>query len=543
MKRLASLLFLAPAAAFSQMAPDAGQLLQQLGPPPVLSAPKSSPTRIEEKRPDSPADEARIAVKAFLISGAHAIPVAELQALIADSSGKELTLADIDVLALRITRYYREAGYLVARAYVPAQEINNGVLEIAVLEGVLGKVEIENRAGIGGAALATINALQTGAALRNETLESSLLPLSDLPGIEVRTTLRPGETIGASDLLVEVQPGRMLTGSIDLDNFGNRFTGAYRLGGNFSWNNPAGLGDQISVRAQGSDEEMTYLRLGYHLPVGPRGMRVGLAWSEMRYLLGKDFAVLNADGRATTASLYAQHPLLRRRDANLFVALQYDGKSLLDRIGATNTDARKSLDSWTVSLQGAMADDIAGGGMSSALLSWTTGRLEMDRDSATIDQVSARSKGQFDRWNFALNRTQRLTDRSNLFLSWTAQGTRKNLSSSEKFSLGGAQGIRAYPQGEGTGDEGRLLSAEFRWQLSDTWQALAFYDDGRVKINHSPWTTETNHRRLAGTGLGINYANNGFTVKIFTAWKAGTGKPTSDIDRSPRLWAQAIKVF
>jgi hemolysin activation/secretion protein len=160
-----------------------------------------------------------------------------------------------------------------------------------------------------------------------------------------------------------------------------------------------------------------------------------------------------------------------------------------------------------------------------------------------IDRATARSAGGFAKWSASFQRLQRLTDTLSLSLAYAGQWAGKNLDSSEKLSLGGAYGVRAYPQGEASGDEGRLLTAELRWRVSDAWQAQAFYDDGRVRINRDPWAAGNNTRHLAGYGLGAAWAGSGFTLRAFAAWKAGTGEPTSDTDRSPRVWVQAARYF
>lgn len=107
-----------------------------------------------------------------------------------------------------------------------------------------------------------------------------MLRLADIPGVEIRSTLRPGQALGTSEFLVDVAPGRRLPSEIDADdNYGNRYTGANRLGGALYWNNPGALGNQLMLRAQASDAPFNYARIGYHLPAGSSGTRIGAAWS------------------------------------------------------------------------------------------------------------------------------------------------------------------------------------------------------------------------------------------------------------------------
>ncbi|MFD2408105.1 ShlB/FhaC/HecB family hemolysin secretion/activation protein [Azorhizophilus paspali] len=67
------------------------------------------------------------------------------------------------------------------------------------------------------------------------------------PGVEVRSTLRPGASVGTTDLIVETHPAPLLSDSLDADNHGNRFMGQNRLGLTLNLNSPLGLGDLLTV--------------------------------------------------------------------------------------------------------------------------------------------------------------------------------------------------------------------------------------------------------------------------------------------------------
>ncbi|MHB8148586.1 MAG: POTRA domain-containing protein, partial [Desulfobulbia bacterium] len=130
------------------VAPDAGQTIRELQTQPELNAPKTTPPlRLEENvtRRDSAQGDVRIAVNGIHVSGSSAFTAAELEALVADLIGGEHTLAELYQGAARITAYYRERGYIIARAYLPAQEIQDGVVVIAVVEGRIGEQQINNQ--------------------------------------------------------------------------------------------------------------------------------------------------------------------------------------------------------------------------------------------------------------------------------------------------------------------------------------------------------------------------------------------------------------
>ena len=219
-------------AAFAQqLVPDAGRLLQETRPAPSLPQREAPKIEIEEAPAGQAPEGPLLHVARLRITGATVFTEAELHALVADGEGRELSLNGLRALADRVTQHYRNHGYLLARAYLPAQDVTNGEVKIAVLEGRLGEVSLDNPAGVAGAGLAPLAQLHPGEVAHRRALERNLLLLSDLPGVAVKSTLKPGATPGASDLLVEVAPGRRVTGSVDFDTFGDRFSGQYRVNG------------------------------------------------------------------------------------------------------------------------------------------------------------------------------------------------------------------------------------------------------------------------------------------------------------------------
>lgn len=530
----------------AQIAPDAGQSLQNLDQRPPALPPRQS---IDLNLPDAPSTDIEpggptLRVNGFLLDGNAALSGTELLALLDDLKGRSVSLGELRAGANRITRLYRERGYPLARAYLPAQEIDGGIVRIAILEGRYDQVRLDNRSRLRGAALAPLGALRPGEAIEAGPLERSLLLLKETPGVDVGATLRPGSTVGTSDLLVDVQPGPRVSGSIDADNYGNRFTGEYRLGGTLNLNSPLGLGDQLSLRAMGSDQDQHYYRAGYQLPVGPWSTQVGLAYSDMDYQLAKDFGDLDAHGNARIASAFARQPLVRRRDFSLDAQLQFDDKRLEDDVDLTDYRSDKRARVTTLSLSGNGKDGLLGGGLYGFALAWSHGRLNIDgaADQA-IDAATAGSAGHYNLLRPTLSRLQRLNDRFSLYGQLQGQWADGNLDSSEKLILGGAYGVRAYPQGEASGDQGWLASLELRYALTPAWQLNTFVDHGEVRLNKNSWDDGENHRSLSGAGVGAAWAAQGWRISATAAWKLGNADAQSDVERTPRVWAQLVRYF
>ena len=526
--------------------PDAGQTQQGIDQRPVQLPSKQ---QLELNLPDTPSTEAiasgpTLHVRGFILQGNSAISNSDLLEVIGDLQGRVVFLSELQAGAHRITRLYRERGYPLARAYIPAQEIENGVVQIAVLEGRYGEVQIKNKSRIHGVALAPLDALKAGDPVRAAALERSLLLLSDTPGIEVKSTLKPGASVGATDLQVDVKPGSLISGAVDLDNYGNRFTGEYRLGGTLNLNSPLGMGDRLSLRTMGSEKNQHYYRAAYQLPVGPWATQVGVAYSDMDYELARDFDDLDAHGNARITSVYAIQPLVRSRDFSLYAQLQFDDKRLKDDIDLFDSKSDKRSRVLIASVNGNSRDKFLGGGVSSFALSWSQGSLNIDGElNQLIDKLTADTQGRFDKINPSVVRLQRLSNSFSLYTQLQGQWSKGNLDSSEKFSLGGAYGVRAYPQGEASGDQGWLANIELRYALTQAWQLSSFVDHGRVRLNKDTWSDGSNHRNLSAAGVGASWASHGWQISTVAAWKLGNASAQSDVERSPRVWAQVVRYF
>jgi len=540
------------AAAQAQVRPDAGQTLESIRPAPAVpEKDRGSALPTEPERPAlSTPGEQRIPVRAIQITGARAIAQSELLPLVQDAIGRDLTLDELNALARRITQAYRARGYLLSRAYLPAQDVSSGRIEIAVLEGRLDRVTLQNDSRLRNAqAEAFLAPLHAGAAaLQGSALERSLLLLDDVPGAAVSSTLKPGGAVGAADLDVRLRDTPLLSGSVEADNTGNRYTGEYRLGGTLEINNPSRFGDLLTLRLIDSGPGLQYARGAWLLPLGGSGLKAGLAWSSLRYRLGRDFETLGAHGSADVGSAWALYPLLRSQNRNLNLQVSYDAKRLVDLVDASASNSTKKLRVWTLGLSGDHSDDFFGGGASLYSASLVSGRLGLDPVTQALDQGPGghNTGGGYTKLAYSYVRLQRLGGPFSLYLNLTGQAAGKTLDSSEKLSLGGAYGVRAYPQGEAAGDSAAVLNLELRWALpaARELQAVAFVDAGAARINQNALATDSNNRRhLLGEGLGLQwqrYAD--FSLKAYVAWRAGA-RPVSDSDRNPRLWVMAAKSF
>ena len=535
----------------SPSVPDAGRVLRDLQQTPVPLVPNIVPSLPASIQADQAlANEVKVRINSIIITGNQELPTPELQALVASLAGGEQGLSQLNAAAARITAYYRERGFAVARAYLPAQDITSGTVTINVIEGRISSHRLTNNSLLSDANAQTyVGQLKDGDVVRSSQIDRSLLLLRDTPGVgNSRATLQPGASVGTSELLIELDPANAFNGSLELDNYGSRYTGEYRLGGNFNLVSPLKIGDQLSFSALTSGQNLSFGRLAYQLPVGSDGLRVGAAYFDTRYKLSKEFAALEAHGSASSTSAFAAYPFIRSQLKNLSGTLSFENKRLNDYVDATATATRKQVKATSAGLSGNLQDTLGGGGISSFDLSVIFGKLSIDSPTAlAIDAVSAQSSGSFTRLAYNTSRLQRLSDTAVLSFAVSGQQANKNLDSSEKFALGGANGIRAYPQGEASGDEGRRATLELRQAFGQGLQGTVFYDFGRIKLNKTPFgPPAANSRTLAGAGIGLNASIDRVQLRSSLAWRTDGGQPTSVSQanaKSPTLWLQAMTAF
>lgn len=558
---LALLCLLMATAALAAAPPDAGQLLREQEPQRPLPGGAPGP-KAEPERPPLPDTGERILVRGIVFTGSEGLAsAAELQALVADAVGQELSFAALQALADRVTRHLQDKGWFLARAYLPRQDVTAGYLEIAIVQGTSdGGVTLRRDASarIDAEHLRALAApaVRPGQPLNERALERAILLMNDLAGVTAKATLTPGATPGSTGVQVDVSEGPLLTGAVWGDNHGNRYTGAWRGSGLLNVNDPIGAGDQLTLLLTEA-EGLLQGRAGYVVQLPPSGLKASLAYTGLRYELTGPLAPLAATGAGHTVTAGASYPLYRRRTLNVTAAATYEYKGLLDSVaGATTRD--RALHSGTAALSGDLYDTLLGGGYTA----WSAGATAGSLREAVANIAVTDTEGAYARVNLGLSRLQRLAERLAVNLAGSGQVALRNLDSSEKFNLGGPYGVRAYPVGEGAGDAGLLLTADLRYDLplpaaAGALQLVGFYDAGWVRLHQAPWanavSTATNRNAywLQGAGVGLTY-NYGGWLTLRATWahtlgaNAGRSPAGQDADGRGdhnRVWLQTTLIF
>jgi hemolysin activation/secretion protein len=534
-----------------QGVPNSGTILQQVQPalPPALST-KGPTVQVAPVAKGGLSASAPFKVDTIRIVGNTAFSTGTLHALVSAAEGTSMTLPQLEALAARITAYYQRNGFPLSRAAIPVQTVAGASVTIQVLEARYGAVRVNNRSQVSNPLLeATTAALQTGQDIGERGLDRTLLLLSDIPGVGVNAILKPGTDIGTSDLDIITSHNPAAFANLALDNAGNRYIGRTRLSGSVDLVNPLHRGDILTATVVSTGKRMKYGRMSYDTLVNGAGTRAGLAYSAVRYKLGDQVRALDANGTADVASAWIRHPLVRARQANVYVELQYDDKQLRDRIDLSGVRTDRDLTNWVLSLNGDLRDDFLGGGANRWSVSWTAGDVNFqDLTARVADAGSARTEGGYAKWNANFSRIQTVTPGTMFYLNLAGQWSDANLDSAEKLSIGGPYTMRAYDIGALSGDTGYFATVELRHDLglfaAGRWEATAFIESVRTRINRDAWTRSDNRATLSGAGIGLSWVGpDGWRASLSAATPIGGKSPLVAPQASVRTWFVASKAY
>jgi len=525
-----------PASGWAADVPDAGVVQQQMEQLRRQAAP------VPQARPPAPAPRATTAadagpmltVSAFDFSGHTLVSADALQTVLAGYTGRAISFTELQRAADTVAAFYRQAGWIV-QAYVPPQEVADGRVTITIVEALFGGVDLEGAppGRISADALKARILLRQpeGQPLHAQVLDRALLIADDLPGVAVSGTLAAGDREGQTRLVLQTTDEPLATGLVTADNTGSRQAGANRLLASVQVASPLKLGDLLSLTALKS-KGLRYAYGNFSLPVGADGWRAGVSLSDMNY--SASAAGNQTEGSSRTQGLDASYPLLRSPNRNLTLSLTAERKTLQTDLQPAGTRVNKQ----GVGLAFSQVD-ASGLGVTSAALGIVRGTVAGNPDAAA----------RFHKLSYSLSRQQDLLPRLNLQVQLTGQASARQLDSSEKFFLGGASGVRAYPISEGGGVRGQLLNVELRWRPAPGVQVAGFQDIGRVS---DPWNARVAAGTLRGAGAYLNWRGaQGQDIRLTYAQRQGSNpfaNPTTGNDGDGsrvrhRVWLTASVSF
>ncbi len=463
---------------------------------------------VAEEEPSPHLLTKKFLVKEIRVVGNTVLTGGEIKAEIAPYEGHEITLVILRQIAMSLTKLFQKKGYLLARAYVPPQDIRNGIVEIDVIEGRIGEIRIE-----GNHAYSTsffqyfLKPTLTHGVLQSEQFEKALFILNEFPDLHVQSFLSPGKDPGTTDIIIHVSDKTPLHEVLDYNNFGNRFVGLNRLGFAVWHGNLTGGGDNLTLRQiyPFPSDENPFTEASYTRVISSSGAKLGVTWDDADIKVGQELQVLDIRGAATIYSVSLTQPLVRTSVQSSDISATFYYKNVRNFIFGGILTSRDKLRELALGYVkhwgGTQAKNFFDFTLTQGLGTWFGGMAPGDIQASRVAADDSFTKISSD---FA--HIQRIFSSDFIVLRGSTQYAFSPLSITEQFPLGGPDSVRGYAQSEFLGDSGWNLSAELRIPIvtsgGNSLQGAFFVDTGYATLRF-PQVGETAKRHLTGAGYGV----------------------------------------
>lgn len=491
--------------------------------------------------------ELTVMINEIEFSGNTVIDTQTLEKVAAPYTNRKLTLEEMSELVDLITITYQEQGYILARAYLPKQDIQAGVLKIAVMEGNIGQIKVSGYTHYNERVIKRYFKKQMDAGVINEqALEKGLLLSSDIPKVKTNVVLKKGEKPGDVDVVIDIQDSSKMTLgfdlSLDYNNFGSEFTSKNRYGMTINVQDHV-WGSNMRLRGVSGDEmkDSTLGAADLVVPINSIGTKVALRYLTANYAIGEEFAEFAIEGDTEIWGIELLHSFVREKNMNLIVSLGYNQKYIESTIGDEITASIDDMEEYFAVISFDNLDRFLG----KNILSFEAHRGQLFRDDeatpSRFPDVALDST--WEKFNLNVARIQKVYGYTNLLVRGTAQYTDHRIVSIEEMSIGGYGSVRGHDPAIFLGDNGYNFSAElmfappfmaekslFGQRLAQMVQLAAFYDYGYVFVNDEQEEDEYDSKDLMGVGGGIRiFFKDLFTFRYDIGWPIDKEEGADDL--------------
>jgi len=510
----------------------------------ALEKKKAKPVEIQlpQKEEKIPQAEEKISfvLTQVRITGSIVFSPAQLEPLYKPYLNQKITFKDLDDIVAKINVRYQKAGYLTTSAYLPKQDIKDGVVEIRVAEGKLGELKVEGNKYFSSDLIEKYFHIKKNEILNVNKLERDLLRLNLNSDLELKSVLSAGKEPGTSDITLKAKENFPYHLGANFDNQGTRLSGKWRQAVSFRSSNTTGNFDSFYASSIFSSDTFGEF-VSYSLPLGTYGTKFILDATYFKMRIGKEFKPFEIRG---VSQIYIPHfswELALKEDFQANANLGLEIKSIKKTAQGTVTSSDQ-LRTPYFGFDFTKTDSLGGQTTFSPKFSFgTSGFLgASERDHPTASRTG--TGGSFFKYEQALNRIQSMPWNSYLSIRTNFQAASHTLASSEQFQLGGANSIRGYPEGDYLADIGGSLNLDWvmpmylipkDWKLNNSATPMrhliepVFFADVGGGMLKKVMPGEQRDKFLSGVGGGLKF-HFGRYASLNLQWARYTGnKPTS----------------
>ncbi|MFW6358591.1 MAG: ShlB/FhaC/HecB family hemolysin secretion/activation protein [Chroococcales cyanobacterium] len=494
--------------------------LTQTPPPSEQLSPSPSEIPLPDTETPLLTPDATVRVNAVNVVGSTVFSEDDFAEVISFLIGKEATFEDLLAIRSAITNLYTSQGYTTSGAFLPPQDVSNGVITVQVIEGELEEIEIEGLIRLNESYVRSRLALAGKAPVNINQLEESLQLLQLNPLFErVQAELKAGTSPGKSILILSLTEAPAFSAAYLVENRDSPSVGSVRHNAILTHQNLLGWGDNLSFQA-GFTEGVDSYNINYEIPVNPRNGIVEFRYSKNdQVVIEEPFNPLDLVSHSENISLGFRQPLIytptQEFTLGLSATLRESQTFLFEDIPFSFSLGPENGESRVTVLR--LSQDWTQRSLNRVVAVRSQFNVGIDAFNATINEDAP--DGRFFSWIGQFQWVQALNEQGVVAISrLTTQLTPDSLLPLEQFSIGGIDTVRGYRQNQRVADNGIVGSVEVRFPIVNKpdgvglVQVAPFFDVGTVWNNESEVTSPNT---LVSTGVGLRWQiNPGFEARL-----------------------------
>lgn len=470
--------------------------------------------------PAAAADEqdavGRFEITRFAVQGNTLLADQVVNDLLTPYTGKARNFGHVQMALEALEGAYHRLGFNVVQVVLPEQELNQGVVQLRVVEAKLGKVRMQGNRYFDEANIRrSMPGLTEGQTPNIGEVSSSLKLVNENPVKKVTLQLASGDRDDEVDATLKVIDDKPWKIGASVDNSGNDNTGDTQLTMQYQHANVGGRDHVIGLQYTTTVEEPNRVNvygIGYHIPLYSLGDSVDLFASYSEVDSGTVLAGifnLQVSGKGTVYGLRYNHNLRRAGDYESRLVYGLDYKAYRNNVSMQGIQLGNDVTVHPLSIAYAGAWILPKSEISFSLTALHNLPGGDRGDSAAFNRVRAGADASYDILRYNAGYARALPGDWQMRFAFASQYSPDALVPGEQFGAGGASTVRGFQERDLSNDSGHLLSTELYTpnlcaaidQVTAQCRALAFYDVARVRRN-DPLPGEAARASIGSVGLG-----------------------------------------
>jgi hemolysin activation/secretion protein len=478
-------------------------------------------------------------LKEVLFHGHSVFSSQELSVISAPFINQLVSLADLEELRLRLTRYYTESGYVNSGVLLPDQHVTEGIVHYRIIEGHLIDIQVTGNQGLRESYIRKRILGDPKEVFNTHDLQNKFQSLLQDPLIKrLNGEIRPGDQIGDALLDLEVTRARAYDFFITLDNHATPTTGENEINLNGTIRNLTGFGDVLTLDAELSEGVQDFVG-SFSIPISADNTRLSVSYEESDAdVVEESLKVADIHSEYQSASLGISHPFYQSLNRSFSMALLYNwrkSETFLLGIGTPFSEGVE-LDGSAGTSVFRFSQDYVDRQADTVLALRSMLNFGVDVLDATINKNDL-PDSRFVSWIGQIQHARRLSELGRqLLVRGNVQLSNDKLLPLEQIAVGGPDTVRGYRTNQLVRDNGYNASIEYRHPVMGnpfnkkqlSMQVAGFYDLGDA------WNQghRDDHQFIDSAGIGFLWQWQDFNAELYWA------HPFKNMPESPEYYLQ-----